>query len=204
MLLLGYYHFRLPKSRIIPQYLRLMTYYHVVAMRQFSGIFLCLLSKHRGTMISPSAKIHPLAYIEDNVSIGDNTVIGPFCIVRSGARIGSDCKFTAYCEIREDVTIGDRTGFGSRCTISAGATIGSDVSIKYSFVLTDTPNLKEGYIKSVGNIGDGALIGANVTLMPGFSIGANSVIGACSQVRDNVGAGEVWFGSPAKLFKKND
>jgi len=154
-------------------------------------------------MIAKTAQIHPLAYVENDVSIGDNTIIGPFCIVRTGARIGTDCKFTAYCEIRENVVIGDRVGFGSRCTISSNAVIGDDVSIKYSFVLTDTPDLKEGDIKSVGSIGNGVLIGANVTLMPGCSIGNNSIIGACSQVRHNVGENEVWFGNPAKMYMPN-
>lgn len=152
--------------------------------------------------ISPTAQIHPLAYVENDVIIGENTVIGPFCIVRKGAKIGSNCKFTAYCEIRENVVIGDNTSFGSRCTISANAVVGNNVTIKYSFVLTDTPNLEEGSLKSVGEIGDDTLIGANVTLMPGFSIGKGSIIGACSQVRSNVGDGEVWYGNPAKLFKK--
>ncbi len=146
--------------------------------------------------------IHPLALVEEKVEIGDNTHIGPFCILRSGAKIGSDCKFTAYCEIRENVIVGDRTSFGSRCTISANAKIGSNVTIKYAFVLTDTPNLEEGNLKDVGKIGDGTLIGANVTLMPGFNIGSGAIIGACSQVRAEVGDNEVWFGSPAKFFKK--
>jgi acetyltransferase-like isoleucine patch superfamily enzyme len=153
-------------------------------------------------MIASSAQIHPQAYVEEGVDIGERTKVGPFCIVRNGARIGDDCNFTAYCEIRENVVIGDRASFGSRCTISSGAKIGDDVTIKYSFVLTDTPNLGRGDIKEVGKIGDGVMIGANVTLMPGFSIGERSIIGACSQVRSDVGADEVWFGNPAKLFKK--
>lgn len=153
--------------------------------------------------IGNNASIHPLALIEDDVIIGENTVIGPFCIVRKGAKIGKNCKFTAYCEIRENVVIGDNTSFGSRCTISANAIIGSNVVVKYSFVLTDTPNLEDGTIKSVGNIGDGVLIGANVTLMPGCSIGKNSIIGACSQVRSTIGESEIWYGNPAEFFKKN-
>ena len=108
----------------------------------------------------------------------------------------------AYCEIRENVKIGDNTSFGSRCTISANALIGSDVTIKYGFVLTDTPNLKEDKIKIVKGISDGTLIGANVTLMPGFSIGKNCIIGACSQVRNNIKDNEIWYGNPAKFFKK--
>ena len=82
--------------------------------------------------------------------------------------------------------------------------IGKNVTIKYGFVLTDTPDLKEGDIKSVGYIGDGTLIGANVCLMPSFSIGDNAIIGACSQVRAHVGDGEIWYGNPAKFFKNND
>jgi UDP-2-acetamido-3-amino-2,3-dideoxy-glucuronate N-acetyltransferase len=148
-----------------------------------------------------NVEIHPLALIEDGVTIGDGTKIGPFCIVRKNANIGSNCKFTAYCEIRENVEIGNNTSFGSRCTISANCKIGNDVTIKYGFVLTDTPDLKQGDEKVFGSVGDGSLIGANVTLMPGFSIGKKCIIGACSQVRANVGDNEIWFGNPAKFFK---
>lgn len=155
-------------------------------------------------MIHTTAKIHHLAYIEDGAKIDENVSIGPFCIVRSGAKIGKGCKFTAYCEIRENVSIGENTTMGSRCTISANASIGSNTVIKYGFVLTDTPNLKEGNIKVVKGVGDNVLIGANVTLMPGFSIGNNSIIGACSQVRSDVGNNEIWYGSPAKFFKHNE
>lgn len=153
-------------------------------------------------IIGINTEIHPLAYIEDNVVIGENTKIGPFCIVRNGARIGDNCKFTAYCEIRENVVIGNNTSFGSRCTISANCKVGSDVIIKYAFVMTDTPDLQKGTEKVNAEICDGVLIGASVCLMPGFSIGKNSIIGACSQVRDNVSENEVWFGNPAKFFKK--
>jgi len=155
-------------------------------------------------MIGNNTEIHPLAYIEGGVEIGDNVKIGPFCIVRRGAKIGNNCKFTAYCEIRENVTIGDNTTMGSRCTISANAHIGSNTTIKYGFVLTDTPDLKEGNKKSVEGVGNNVLIGANVTLMPGFSIGNNSIIGACSQVRAHVGENEIWYGSPAKFYKINE
>ena len=154
--------------------------------------------------VGNNTEIHPLSYIEDEVEIGNNVKIGPFCIVRKGAKIGNNCKFTAYCEIRENVIIGNNTTMGSRCTISANATIGSDTTIKYGFVLTDTPDLKEGDKKVVKGVGNNVLIGANVTLMPGFSIDNNSIIGACSQVRSNVGENEIWYGSPAKFYKNNE
>ncbi|WP_026914468.1 acyltransferase [Christiangramia portivictoriae] len=154
--------------------------------------------------IGENVEIHSMAIVEENAIIGDNTKIGPFCIIRKGAKIGANCKFTAYCEIRENVVIGENSSFGSRCTISANAQIGKNVVVKYSFVLTDTPKLEDGNVKDVGSIGDGALIGANVTLMPGCSIGKDSIIGACSQVRSNVGDKEIWYGNPAEFFKMNE
>lgn len=161
-------------------------------------------------IVSPTAQIGKnvvignFSIIEDDVIIGDDTIIGDFCVIKKGAKVGSKCKFTAYCEIRSNVEIGDYTTFGSRCTISANAKIANNVTIKYGFVLTDTPDLKEGDVKVVGAIGENTLIGANVCLMPGFSIGKNAIIGANSQVRSNVGDNEIWFGNPAKFFKNNE
>ena len=154
--------------------------------------------------IGRNVKIGHYTIIEDGAEIGEGTKIGPFCVIRKNAKIGTNCKFTAYCEIRENVEIGDNTAFGSRCTISANAKIGKDTTIKYGFVLTDTPNLKKDGEKSVGNIGDGVLVGANVCLMPSCSIGHHSIIGACSQVREDVGDNEIWYGNPAKFYKKNE
>jgi acetyltransferase-like isoleucine patch superfamily enzyme len=39
--------------------------------------------------------------------------------------------------------------------------------------------------------------------MPGFNIGKNCIIGACSQVRAHVSDNEIWYGSPAKFYKTN-
>lgn len=153
--------------------------------------------------IGENVKIGNFNIIEDNVEIGDNTEIGDFCVFRKNCKIGENCKFTAYCEIRNDVEIGDNVSFGSRCTISANSEISNNVLIKYGFVLTDTPNLKENNNKNVGKIGQNTLIGANVTLMPGFSIGENCIIGACSQIRNDIPNNEIWFGNPAKLLKIN-
>ena len=151
--------------------------------------------------IGKNVKIHPLALVEEYAEIGKNTRIGPFCIVRKNAKIGENCKLTAYCEIRENVEVGNNSSFGSRCTISANCKIGSNVVIKYGFVMTDTPNLEKDSQKISAKIEDGVLIGANVTLMPGCSLGRDSIIGACSQVRCDVGSSEIWYGNPAKFFK---
>ena len=40
--------------------------------------------KSNQSIIGENTDIHPLAYIEEGVEIGDNTRIGPFCIVKKG------------------------------------------------------------------------------------------------------------------------
>jgi len=145
--------------------------------------------------------ISPLALIEDNVIFEGVCFIDAFCIIRSGAIIGDQVKISSYCEIRSNVILGARSTFGSRCTISSNASIGSDCNIKYGFVLTDTPDLENLNFKKIGRVGNRVKIGANVTLMPGFSIGDGSTVGACSQVRTDIGPNEVWFGNPATRYR---
>ena len=108
---------------------------------------------------------------------------------------------TAYCEVRNNCRLGDRVIMGSRCTLSAGSIVEDDVIMKYSFVTTDTPIISQNNEKSVGKLGRGSRFGANVTIMPGVTVGENCEIGANSQVRADVPPNEVWFGIPAKFYK---
>jgi len=90
---------------------------------------------------------------------------------------------------------------GSRCTLSSGTIVEDDVIIKYGFVAADTPVLAENEKKATCTLKRGSRYGANVTVMPAVTVGSNSEIGACSQVRIDVPDGEVWFGSPARYFR---
>lgn len=160
--------------------------------------------------------------IEDDVVIGDNVVIGDYVLIQKGASvgnncsinsyskvgkgavIGTDCSFTCYCEIRDECVIGNRVTMGSRCTLSAGTIVEDDVIMKYSFVVTDTPNLNENNKKVTGHLKKGSKFGASVVIMPAVTIGENSEIGACSQVRKDVPDNEVWFGTPANYYRDSE
>ena len=50
-------------------------------------------------------------------------------------------------------------------------------------------------------IEDGAVIGTRSIILPGFTIGAGSVVGAGSTVTQNVPAHTVVFGAPARKIK---
>lgn len=178
------------------------------------------------SIISPKAKIGQqvvvgrFCIIEDDVEIGDRVTIEDYSMVLRGSKIGNgtklgtytkvgvsviigeNCSFTSYCEIRDHSRLGNRVSMGSRCTLSAHTVVEDDVIMKYGFVVTDTPVLKENNIKSTGTLRKGSRFGANVVIMPSVTVGINSEIGACSQVRTNVPDNEIWYGNPAKFFKK--
>ena len=158
---------------------------------------------HPNAKLATNVKIDPFTVIHQDVEIGDGTWIGSNVTIMEGARIGKNCRIKSYNEIRTNVTIGDNSSFGSRCTLCADTIIGSNVDVKYGFVTT-TRDFKTREDLDAGAVGDGAIVGVNVTLMPGASIGKGAMIGGCSQVRDAVGANEVWFGSPAKFYKMID
>lgn len=180
---------------------------------------------HGYSYVSPKAsignnvKIGHFVVIEDDATIGDDVVLEEFALIQSGASVGKgtkvgtytkigknatvgeNCSFTSYCEIRDKCVLGDGVSMGSRCTLSAGTRVGDFVIMKYGFVVTDTPVLLQNTVKNVGGLGSHSRFGANVTIMPGVSIGENSEVGACSQVRCDVPADQVWYGSPATFFR---
>lgn len=136
--------------------------------------------------------------------IGEGTKIGTYTKVGKNVVIGKDCSFTSFCEIRDNCHLGDRVTMGSRGTLSAGTVVENDVIMKYAFVVTDTPDLAKNDQKVVGRLKKGSKFGASVVIMPSVTIGENSEIGACSQVRKDVPDGEVWFGIPAKFYRKSE
>lgn len=103
-----------------------------------------------GTRVSIQAH----TVIEDNVEIGDGTVIGPLVYIGRGSRIGKECLIYSHVTIREDSEIGDRV------IIHNGVKIGSD---GFGFASEENKNRK---IPQLGRvvIEDNVEIGANTTI----------------------------------------
>ena len=178
------------------------------------------------SIVSPSAvigqgvKIGRFCIIEENVELGENVKVEDYAMILKGSKIGAgtkigtytkvgynavvgkNCSFTSYCEIRDNCQLGDNVSMGSRCTLSADTIVEDNVIMKYGFVVTDTPVLSENSKNKTGMLRKGSRFGANVVIMPGVVVGVNCEIGACSQVRTDVPDNEIWYGSPAKFYKK--
>ena len=51
-------------------------------------------------------KIHPTAYIADNVKLGDNVIIGPFVVLEESVELGDDCQIGSHSVVQSYVKMG--------------------------------------------------------------------------------------------------
>lgn len=108
----------------------------------------------KGVTLGREVAIGPYAVVEDNVNIGDKTVIYAGCYLGRGSRIGSNTL------IYSNVCLGDNTDIGDRVIIHYGAVIGSD---GFGFVTIDNKHHKIPQLGSVV-IHDDVEIGANAAI----------------------------------------
>ncbi|KAG4095851.1 bacterial transferase hexapeptide repeat protein [Neocallimastix lanati (nom. inval.)] len=106
-----------------------------------------------------------------------------------------------------NVTIGDNVYVNSGCLIMGGGgiTIDDNTMIAANVqLISNNHDLKQRQIitcKPV-HIKKNAWIGAGATILPGVTIGENSVVGAGSVVTKNVEDNVVVAGNPAKIIKR--
>jgi acetyltransferase-like isoleucine patch superfamily enzyme len=84
--------------------------------------------------------------------------------------------------------------------------LGSGVHIyinNHKFENSNIPIIDQGYYPDAAVwLKEGCWIGANSILLPGVTIGRNSVVGACSVVLKSIPDGVIAVGSPARVVRK--
>ncbi|MBE9469354.1 MAG: N-acetyltransferase [Bacteroidetes bacterium] len=145
-------------------------------------------------------KIHELADVKTS-NIGDGTKIWQFCVIFSYAKIGKNCNICANVLIENKVIIGDDVTVKSGVQIWDGVTVENKVFIGPNVTFTNDliPRSKQSFVQYETNIGEGASIGANSTIIAGNNIGKHAFIGAGSVVTKDIPNNTVWYGNPAKL-----
>lgn len=107
---------------------------------------------------------------------------------QAGVKIGSGGMISLFAHV--DVTRGTVI-IKDNVTITAGCYILSHSSIERDMY----PN-REPRTKTV--IEDNVFIGVNTVILPGVTLGENSIVGAGSVVTSDVDANSVYAGNPAK------
>ena len=157
--------------------------------------------------------------------IGAGAVIRSHTVIYAGCRLGRAVQSGHGALIREHTVIGDDVSIGSGTVIEHRVVIEDGVRIHSQAFVPEFSHLKRGcwlgpnvvltnakYPLSPGvkeqlegpTVEEGAMIGANATVLPGLIIGRRALVGAGSVVTRDVAAGVVVAGNPARVISRLD
>src|SRR5262249_11390224 len=145
----------------------------------------------RDTVVHPYVVFGPCVTVGNRVEIrsfshleqakvGDGCIIGPYARLRPGTELDEDVHIGNFVELKKT-----RAGKGAKVNplscvgdalVGAGANVGAG---------TITCNY-DGYHKHATEIGEGAFIGSNTSLVAPVKIGRGAIVGAGSVVTENV------------------
>ena len=123
-------------------------------------------------------------HILSNCSIGENSSLGQNVVVGPNVSIGNNVKIQNNVSIYEGVTLEDDVFCGPSCVFTNVINPRSEVYRKTEYRKT--------------NVGRGASIGANATIVCGHNLGKYSFIAAGAVVTKEVPAYALMIGAPAK------
>lgn len=153
--------------------------------------------------------------------IGDNSTIRSGTVIYAGNTIGDSFNTGHNVVIREENTIGNNVSIGTLSCIEHHIEIEDDVRMHSQVFIPEFSCLKKKswigpnvvitnakYPKGKGVtekllgviVEEEAIVGANVTTLPGVIIGKRALVGSGSLVAKDVGDKDVVVGNPARVI----
>ena len=135
-----------------------------------------------GVTVGEGATIKPFSHLE-GARVGEGAEIGPFARLRPGTEIGAGARVGNFVEIKkahvEDGAKINHLSYIGDARVGEGANIGAG---------TITCNY-DGFDKHVTDIGAGAFIGSNSSLVAPVKIGEGAYVGSGSVITEDVAPG---------------
>ena len=146
--------------------------------------------------------VHDSAIVDEGCKIGTGTKIWHFSHIMPNCKIGHNCNIGQNVVVSPEVIIGNNVKIQNNVSLYTGVICDDDVFLGPSCVFTNVTNPRSAinrrgqYAKT--NVGRGASIGANATIVCGHDIGAYAFIGAGAVVTKTIPAYALVVGNPAK------
>ncbi|MEX0953670.1 MAG: bifunctional UDP-N-acetylglucosamine diphosphorylase/glucosamine-1-phosphate N-acetyltransferase GlmU [Rhizobiaceae bacterium] len=159
------------------------------------------------TLVEPNVVFGPGVRIAERVTIrafshlagatiAEGAEIGPFARLRPGAKLGESTKVGNFCEVKNaDVAAGAKI---NHLTYVGDAVVGARANLGAG---TITCNY-DGFGKHLTQIGAGAFIGSNSSLVAPVRIGAGAYVASGSTITDNVPDDALAFGRARQETKE--
>jgi UDP-2-acetamido-3-amino-2,3-dideoxy-glucuronate N-acetyltransferase len=146
---------------------------------------------------------HQSSYIDEGCEIGAGTKIWHFTHVMTGAKIGRGCTIGQNVVISSHVRVGDNVKIQNNVSVYTGVTLEDDVFCGPSMVFTNVINprsqvsRKHEYRPTL--VRRGASLGANSTVVCGYTIGRHAFVGAGTVVTRDVPDYALVVGNPGRV-----
>lgn len=147
-----------------------------------------------GVTVEAGVVIHSFSHLE-GTRVASGASVGPFARLRPGAVIGPKAKVGNFVEIKNtDVGSGAKV---SHLTYLGDATVGAEANIGAG---TITCNY-DGFGKYHTEIGEGAFVGSNSSLVAPITIGRGAFVGSGSVITENVPENSLGLGRGRQVTK---
>jgi len=169
----------------------------------------CVVGEPIGSYYSDTRYINPqLRISKDSIirsgsilyagsNIGERFQCGNCVTIRENCKIGKNCRIGTISDLEGYCKLGDYCRLHSNVHIGQKSSIGNFVWIYPYVVLTNDPHPPSDVIIGV-TVEDFSVIATMAVILPGIHIGKDALVGAHALVREDVEAGVVVAGNPAK------
>jgi acetyltransferase-like isoleucine patch superfamily enzyme len=149
--------------------------------------------------LGDDARVRSGTIIYADVEVGDRFRTGHNAVVREDTTIGDDVLVGTNVVIDGRTTIGSNVSMQSGVYVPRNTVVGDDVFLGPYAVLTNDPYPLREEVENVGpTIEPGASVGANATLLPDVTVGADAFVAAGAVVTRDVPPNTLAVGAPAE------
>lgn len=138
--------------------------------------------------IAPSARIHPLAVVEDGAEVGADTVVGPFCHVGPHVILGARVELLTHVVVMGRTTIGDGTRIFPSAVIGGDSQSAKHSALDTTLVIGSNCTIREGVTMNTGTVehGGATIVGDNGLFLANSHVAHDCRVGNHVVMSNNV------------------